>query len=154
MASEDPNNIGEAFGEDHRRLEELRERAGSALAAGRPQEAGDAFAEFDRGLRHHISVEEELLFPALERDGGLRREFGPTGVMISEHRAIESLLDQLGRIFSGGTDAQADGAARMSELTAILEAHDAKEEMVLYPMADRVIDTAERDSIVARIRKA
>ncbi len=149
MDTENPRTITDALADDHRRLEDLRERAEDALRTGGRGEATSLFAEFDRGLRHHIRVEEELLFPALERESGLRREFGPIGVMIAEHRAIEGLLERLVREFSG--EAAADGAP-MGQLSAMLEAHDAKEEMVLYPMADRTIGAAERESIVAKIR--
>ena len=152
MKNENAGTISEVLVHDHRRLEELRDRAGRALRTGNSGEAAGVFAQFDKGLRHHIRVEEELLFPALEREGGLRRDFGPTGVMIAEHRTIEGLLERLAREFSGAAGTESAGAAAMDQLTAILEAHDAKEEMVLYPMADRVIGEAGRDSIVAKLR--
>jgi len=151
METENPRTITEALAADHRRLENLRERAEDALRTGGGGEAARLFAEFDRGLRHHIRVEEELLFPALERDGGVRRDFGPIGVMLAEHRAIEGLLERLAREFSGQAADDTPGAP-MGQLSAMLKAHDAKEEMVLYPMADRTIAEAERESIVARIR--
>lgn len=152
MKSENAGTISEVLVHDHRRLHELRKRARSAVEAGDHGEARIAFAQFDSGLRHHIRVEEDLLFPALEREGGLRRDSGPIGVMIAEHREIEGLLDQLARKFSDEAGANDEDESPMNQLTAMLEAHDAKEEMVLYPMADQVIGEAERDSIVEKMR--
>lgn len=152
MKIEGTDTISGALTHDHRRLEDLRERAERALRAADNGEGSGMFAEFDQGLRDHIRVEEELLFRVLEQKAGLRRDFGPIAVMVAEHRAIEGLLDELARTFSGEADARNMGAVPMDQLRATLETHDAKEEMVLYPMADRMLGEAERDSIVARLR--
>lgn len=123
------------------------------LEAGNLRDARESFAAFDQGLRRHIAIEEEMLFPTIEQVGGLRRDFGPTAVMTAEHRSIRALLARLETLFQDDGDPHARSGT-MSELFALLESRDAKEEMVLYPMADRLIVDEDRDSLLSRIRAA
>jgi regulator of cell morphogenesis and NO signaling len=87
-----------------------------------------------RLLRHHIYVEEELLFPALT-DQGLG---GPVHVMVDEHAEIWRILDSLE--YELGTGDEAGAAEKLrDELALTLEGHNLKEEHVLYPWADEIL---------------
>ncbi len=83
------------------------------------------------GLRRHIYAEEVFLFPPI-RDAGVVM---PVFVMLREH-------GQLWRGMAGLTNQLAEGADVMQlrktcrELLAQLEAHNAKEEPIIYPHAD------------------
>jgi uncharacterized protein (DUF2249 family)/hemerythrin-like domain-containing protein len=144
-----PRAVTEALAWDHDRLEELERKAFEERTAGRLAEATRAYDAFARGLRRHIGFEEEILFPEFERRAGVPRDFGPTAVMRAEHREIESLLGEIGRVI-GDPSADADSPRR--RLHEILGAHNVKEERVLYPGTDRLMSEGERDDLVRRIQ--
>lgn len=105
------------------------------------------------GLAPHAHIENEILFPTLEaRMGG---EFGPIPVMRAEHAEIESSLlrlQELRELTRAHDDI--DGAlARLPETRDVAEArqlvrqvldtardHFAKEENMLFPMAEEMLD--------------
>lgn len=81
-------------------------------------------------LRRHIYLEEEYLFPPLRSAGVM----GPVLVMLREHGEIWRTLDALEQ-----EAARQDGvgmSVRCRELLAQLEAHNAKEEQIIYPEGD------------------
>lgn len=94
-------------------------------------------------LRRHIFAEEELLFPPL-RDAGM---FGPIMVMLREHGQMWPLLDAIEDILNGdGNDSELSEIC--STLFELLQAHNAKEEQILYPQLDQVVD--QRGASAAR----
>lgn len=112
----------------------------AALRTGewRPEPLSEAAAI----LRHHIYLEEGFLFPPL-RAAGL---FGPITVMCREHGEIWQMLDELEQHVAGGTDVGAALRAYQT-LKALLESHNAKEELIVYPAADATIAVVERGPI-------
>ncbi len=146
----DDTTITAALELDHRRLDALLEEASDALEAGDPAAAGRAFAEFSDGLARHIRFEEVTLFPVFEERTGMRN--GPTTVMRHEHRLIlGALADMAQALERAQPDRFADGAAT---LTSVLEAHNMKEERILYPTTDEVVDAAERRALLERLPTA
>jgi len=96
------------------------------------------------GLRRHIYLEELFLFPPLREAGMVM----PIFVMQREHRQLWATMDDL--------DAQlADGAAfstvreTCAELLSQLDAHNSKEEPVIYTQADRVLTGKAGDELHA-----
>ncbi|HEX4824225.1 MAG TPA: hemerythrin domain-containing protein [Candidatus Polarisedimenticolaceae bacterium] len=132
--------LTEALASDHERLDDLERRAFEARAAGDTARAARLFADFARGLRRHIAFEEGVLFPAFEARSPFPPREGPTEVMRLEHRQIEALLDR------------ASNAEGRAPLLALLDAHNTKEEAVLYPFTDRLLTPEERDHLVGRIQ--
>jgi len=141
--------LTEALASDHRRLDELEEAAIDARAEGRLDDARELFAAFAHGLRRHIDFEEQLLFPEFETRSGIAGEQGPTHVMRAEHRAIASILATMEREIG---DPASPVELSRAALRQILHEHDLKEEMVLYPALDRLLDEEESDRMVARIQ--
>jgi len=102
-------------------------------------------------LFHHAK-EEDVLFEALVKNG-MPREHSPIAAMLMEH-------DQ-GRAFVKEMEAAAlealDGQTGREQIIAInalayaelLREHIAKEDEVLYPLAERVIPDTMRDDIIA-----
>lgn len=121
--------ITDAFREEHRTLltqiDQLRR-----WSEGSP---GDwtGVQGLTASLTSHAHLEEELLFwhlePLLGRDG-------PLEVMRQEHREIEALLACLGEARD-----QADARATAVTLVQLAVEHFAKEENVLFPMAEQVL---------------
>ena len=100
-------------------------------------------AAFDReplrramdALRRHIFLEEEYLFPPL-RDAGL---FAPVFVMLRQHGEIWDTLEELEERLDGDAATTADTCHR---LLTQLDAHNAKEEPIIYPQVDTVLSDA------------
>jgi len=86
-------------------------------------------------LRRHIYLEEEFLFPPL-RAAGL---IPPVLVMLREHGEIWRRLDALEAEVGPGTVADT-AQARCRELLGHLASHNAKEEPIIYPQGDAVLD--------------
>ena len=108
--------------------------------------ARDAIA-FLRGFADqcHHGKEEARLFPAMERCG-IPRDAGPTAVMRHEHeigRAHVRRMDQAVGDFEKGVPGAADRFAFEARgFVEMLRDHIAKEDQVLFPMADRMLSPA------------
>ncbi len=141
--------VSEFLGSDHRRLDAIFRKTGELVAAGSFAEASASFAEFASGLSRHIDMEETILFPFFEARTGMTA--GPTAVMRREHVEIRRLLAAISAALAG-SDGAAFTAAR-GPLLEILEAHNQKEEGILYPLSDRVAGgDRERDDLVRRMQ--
>jgi iron-sulfur cluster repair protein YtfE (RIC family) len=110
--------------------------------------AKERFREFKFGLQRHIVWEEDLLFPLWEQHSGITE--GPTAVMRAEHKRIGAALETLhGKVKQGDPECDAEEQA----LIALLEAHNLKEERVLYPAIDHAITEEERQSLFLRMQQ-
>lgn len=88
------------------------------------------------GLASHARIEEELLFVRL--DEHLDPEAGPLAVMRLEHEEVEALLARLQEV--GSPEEARSLAAR---LVAVAREHFAKEEQILFPMAEHLLGEEE-----------
>lgn len=87
----------------------------------------------------HHGKEEDLLFPALQ-DEGMPGDVGPIAVMLEEHRIGRRFVGRMAealRVLDGGTAAEFDEAGR--GYIELIRAHIAKEDGVLFEMADGMI---------------
>lgn len=135
---------------DHERLDGILAEVKQHVGAASHQQAAERFAAFREGLERHIVLEEEVLFPLLEKSTGVA-DAGPTAVMRTEHREIRSLLGEVDSLLGGRIEG--DTLATMAALTGILVAHNGKEERILYPMTDRALaDSPERSGVIERVR--
>jgi len=136
---------------DHRRLDAIFERFSLAVKDGRWEDASLDFREFSLGLKRHIGVEEEILFPVFEEKTGMK-DSGPTFVMRLEHQDIKALLDST----LDGADAKNSAvvAKGMSALINTLGDHNMKEEQILYPETDQFMSDAERSDVIKRAQAA
>jgi hemerythrin-like domain-containing protein len=102
--------------------------------------------------RFHHAKEEDVLFEALVKNG-MPREHSPIAAMLMEHdqgrafvkgmetAALEALDGQPGRELIIADNALA--------YAALLREHIAKEDEILYPLAERVLPDTMRDDIIA-----
>ena len=94
----------------------------------------------------HFAIEEHALFPVLARH--LSSDQGPLAVMHAEHADFRDLL---GRIADALRVADVDQQRVCAQqLIELLRAHIAKEDRVLFPMAARLLSSAEQDEVDAR----
>lgn len=132
---------------DHKRCDALFADAEAAASEGDWAAAAAGFGLFKKELQHHFAMEEEVMFPAFEVRSGMMH--GPTSVMRSEHRQVESLLNQL-----TSSLARKDAAAFLGDadtLLILMQQHNVKEEQMLYPMADKTLG-GECAEVVGRMR--
>jgi hemerythrin-like domain-containing protein len=107
--------------------------------------------------RFHHAKEEDVLFSALVRNG-MPRENSPVAAMLMEHdqgrayvskmeAAVQETLDGI----PGRENVIAENSLAYAEL---LREHIAKEDDILYPLAERVIPEAMRGEIVEGYHRA
>ncbi len=101
---------------------------------------------------HHLK-EEDVLFVELEKHG-MPREGGPVGVMLTEHDEGRNYIKQatkgVAEYKQGNTGALIDIEFNLLNFCTLLTNHIAKENNILYPMAERmlpgiVLDTMSQD---------
>lgn len=110
-----------------------------------PAETLTAFLGFIRTFADHChhAKEEKHLFPALEQRG-IPRAGGPIGVMLHEHEVGRGLVAELDRLAQAYQRGNPDAAQRFVEVARhygdLLTNHIHKEDHVLFPMAQQVLD--------------
>ncbi len=114
----------------HRQLGDLFERALDSVETLGPRKAVGDFLLFQTALEAHMSVEEDIYFPALH---GLRNDLKDELVaLVEEHKDIRIALNNVKYLMSQSV------------------AHDA--EMALIELANRIEDHEEKEeSLLARI---
>jgi len=104
----------------------------------------------------HHGKEEEFLFPALEA-AGVPGNGGPIGVMLSEHeqgRKLVARLKEVAARYTSGDKAAAPGVPPIiHEYVALLTQHIAKENTVLFPMADARLDPHQDTALFEAFEK-
>lgn len=124
---------------DHRHCDEFLATVEEHVQKKRWEAADAAFAQWRAALLCHLAREEEMLFPAFERATG--HSEGPTMVMRAEHAQMRDLLEPMAQAL-----AARDGKRFLDlsdSLMVLMQQHNMKEEQVLYPMCDHVIDDRE-----------
>lgn len=118
---------------DHRKCDQLFASAEKAVADKKWDRAREIFDEFHREMESHFHMEEDVLFVRFEAATGMVG--GPTAVMRSEHESMRELFRSMDENVS---DQNRKGYLGNSEtLLYLMQQHNAKEEQMLYVMADR-----------------
>lgn len=90
---------------------------------------------------NHHAREERLLFPAMVKAGVPGENGGPITVMLEEHEKGRALISDM------------EGSAQAARVTAahqyisLLRTHIAKENGILFPLADALLDAAAQQSL-------
>ena len=113
------------------------------------QAAAQAASTFIDDTEAHFRFEEDKLFPRLQ--SAMPMAAGPTAVMCAEHAHLRELFAEL----RGAIDAQdANSLADVVDtLLMVMQQHNAKEENILYPMADRSLDAGLLDDPIGAQEK-
>lgn len=121
-------------------------------AAVRPGFFIDA-AEFIQGFADgcHHRKEEGVLFKVMVKHG-VPTEGGPIGVMLTEHEQgrahTRAMRDAAQRLESGDEAARSAVARSAMDYAALLRQHIAKEDNVLFPLAEQVIPTGQQAGLL------
>ena len=129
-------SVAEALRADDEWLLALLRRAEDELAHQDVEAAEQDFAELAERLEHHMSVEEKVLYPAVERALGPPGAGGPTANLRSEHDEIRRWVDVIAEHLAAG-DQFASG--EFAILSSRLSEHVCFEESLVYPTCDRVL---------------
>jgi len=109
--------------------------------------------EFFENLEYHSSREEEILFRMMENYLG--EHGGPIAVMEYEHEQshgfINEFLKNAESIASLTEEEKLQNAALIVNAYHTLLNHFAKEEQVLYPMAERMLSPEEKEAITQKV---
>jgi hemerythrin-like domain-containing protein len=99
--------------------------------------------------RSHRAKEEDCLFPALERAG--LEHSGPIEMMLAEHAATRTSAEAMARslpgVRNGDEPAVAAFAAAARRYRDVLALHIAKEDRILYPLANSRLTPEEQASL-------
>jgi len=115
-------------------------------------------AEFIKGFADgcHHSKEEGVLFPAMQA-AGVPSEGGPIGVMLAEHQqgrqftsAIRAAAEKLA---AGDADARAELIRSALQYVELLRQHIAKEDNILFPMAERALQGSAQTEVSEAIER-
>lgn len=148
------NGIAAALTEEHRAIDADIElsvgRMASASAEDLTQSTQPLIDAIEL-LRRHIYIEEHFLFPII-REAGLAM---PVFVMLREHGQIWRQLNDLSDVLADAgpdTFSSEEIATRCQELLTILDAHNTKEEPVIYPRTDTDIPAEIRAELAEFLR--
>jgi iron-sulfur cluster repair protein YtfE (RIC family) len=134
---------------DHARLDQLFDDCIELAGSHALDEVRVEFGRFHDGMKRHIALEESIVFPVFDERTGI---VGPLTVMRSEHRLIAELLGR-GRLALDHGDLDAFNAV-VPTLKELLQAHNRKEERILYPRTDAALADEERRDLAARLERS
>ena len=104
----------------------------------------------------HHKKEEGILFIAMQ-EAGIPVQGGPIGVMLAEHEQgrvfTQTMKDAANKLESGDLSARAVVVQNALDYVALLRQHISKENNILFPMADRVIQSGRQEKIVADFKQ-
>ena len=122
---------------EHQRCDDFFIAAERAVSEQNWQNAQSDFEAFHRAIEHHFAVEEEILFPSVEEVAG--STMGPTQVMRLEHEQMRGLFADMEK--SLVTRKADDFLGAAETLLVLMGQHNAKEEQIVYPMSDRLLES-------------
>jgi len=137
------STIVDFLGGDHRACDDLFASAEVAVAQKNWDSARSLFERFQTAMAHHLTMEEDVLFPAFEARTGMRT--GPTEVMRMEHAQMRGLLQEMAGAVTNADESRYLGLSET--LNMLMQQHNLKEENMLYPMSDQVLGD-ERDNLI------
>ena len=102
--------------------------------------------------RFHHAKEEDILFEALIKNG-MPRENSPVAAMLMEHDLgrghVKAMETAAREALAGAGGREGTIAANALAYAALLRDHIAKEDEILYPLAERIIPEEMRAGIIA-----
>jgi len=119
------------------------------------ESAAERLRIYERELRAHMRVEEDLLMPVYERAGKIAG--GPPEFFVGEHRRMLEFLARFTATLDELKGESGDLARRVIRLfdeeatfKSLCEHHDMRERNIFFPALDRVTDEAERRELIGR----
>ena len=124
------------FAQDHRDCDSRWVDVEEFLDNGDMEMAAEVWKRYEKCMRRHLEMEEDILFPAFDARSG-NAVGGPTADMRMEHQKIRGMLEEIGEAIEAGQAEQA--LDRGDTLLMLVQRHNIKEESMLYPMAENML---------------
>ena len=134
------SSIPEYMTAKHRECDEVFCQAEAAVAERNWPLALTKWQCFASELTEHLAQEEEVLFPQFEQATGMTA--GPTQVMRMEHQQMRALVQELDNALAAKAKDEYLGLAET--LMVMMQQHNMKEEMMLYPMMAQHLSDGDR----------
>ncbi len=104
----------------------------------------------------HHGKEEQQLFTALEARG-MPTRVGPIAVMLGEHEIGRALIREIDAAISAAKNREAGAPERFGDkahdYVELLRDHIAKEDQVLFPMAESMLTSQEKERVLTQFEK-
>lgn len=141
--SEGSTSLADAFTREHHEID-------AGIEAYLDDAEGDVVAlqAAMHALRRHIFLEERFMFPPLRQAGLLM----PILVMLREHGELWRRMNTLDDAIASGADTAAL-RTQCKQILELLDAHNTKEEPIVYPQADTALSEFERDQLAQFLTK-
>lgn len=137
-------------------LTSLRSRVDTGQVDREALRSAMEFFKFFVDTCHH-GKEEDLLFPMLERRG-VRPQGCPVGILRTEHeqgrRLVAALSDAVAKYETGDAKAMKTISSLLSTAISMYTDHVWKEDYLLFPMAEKVLTTADRADLLRDFEEA
>lgn len=133
--------ISEYLTNDHKQCDELFSEVENNISSGNYDKIEEKFENFMNETLSHFEAEEEFVFPPIDERMGTSE--GPTYVMKMEHNQMRQVMQEM---MDALQNQNYDDFLGLSDTFMILlQQHNAKEEQVLYAMADNMLADIEDD---------
>jgi len=126
----------------HRECDDVFTEAEGAVAKDDWLLASQKWPIFTKELALHLQAEETILFPKFEQATGMTD--GPTQVMRMEHEQMRALIQNLDNALTKRNKVSFLGFSET--LMVLMQQHNMKEEMMLYPMTEQHLPNANEVS--------
>ena len=140
-------SITEHMTSEHKRCDLLYLAAEKAALEGDWSKSREEYQKFHQSMKEHFEMEEKILFPDFDEIQGT--DMGPTHIMRLEHEQMNTLMNNIQTALDAEDKDEFLGEA--DTLLMFMQQHNAKEEMMLYPLSDQVL-AAETDHIISRMQ--
>jgi uncharacterized protein (DUF2249 family) len=143
--------VADFMAADHAWLDGHFDQAREAAEEGDWAEVDARLAVFLHGMRRHLHIEEDLLMPAFRQLTG--RPVGESGGQLQfEHVQVRGLLAELAEAAEGRDNVKFQ--VQIDLLMSVLGPHNQREDQVLYPTIDRLLEAHEANQLVLRMQAA
>lgn len=142
-------NLQEYLTQDHKLCDSYFTKLENSIKKKEVKEIKDYLENFYKRTRRHFKIEEEILFPLFEEK--TKANSGPTYIMRIEHQDITQLIEELKQLGNELNKKNLEIMENLLEsLLIILQQHNLKEEQILYPMMERILEN--QDEIIEKIK--
>lgn len=140
-------NISEHMTAEHKHCDDFYLEAEKAATENDWNTTRQAYLKFCQSMEQHFEMEEMVLFPEIEQAMG--SDMGPTQVMRLEHEQMRSLTDSTLKALD--TEDQDEFLGEAETLLIFMQQHNAKEEMMLYPIADQFL-ASQAEQVIQKMQ--
>ncbi|WP_326635092.1 hemerythrin domain-containing protein [Streptosporangium sp. NBC_01755] len=140
---------------DVRRLADLATQLTDGRQVAGPARAGAIagfIATLNQGIHHHHTMEDEVLWPVIERSAGAEVDLRD---LSDDHADLDPLLAEInGQAAAFASTGDASALAKsLTRLADMLDEHIIEEERLLFPIIKKYVSVADWETVETAVRK-